>query len=189
MLLLIISFLILAGYSVYFCLDTKAKKQHVSSVTGKCISMSLGMVSSTLIGLIVARFLSGELAYSTVLSIVISFILAYFIGSLFGLSGIMEAMGASFMGAMMGAMLGDMVPENRETFILIAMDIIFLFSVISLSLMVQKETVKETKIKVSQMAPLICSFVFTLSVIGLTVSIESHNQNANKISHMKEHNH
>lgn len=170
--LLIISSIMIIAYTVYFCIHTAAKKQYVSSTSGKCISMLLGMVSSTMIGLIIALLFPGELAYTTVLSIVVSCFVAYFVGKLFGLSGIIEAIAASFMGAMMGAMLGEMVPQNHEAFMMIAMDIIYLASVISMMLMVNKEAVKEKRIKVTQVAPLLLSLVLSLSVIGIVAILE-----------------
>ena len=49
---LVISALMIVTYTIYFCMYTMTKKQNVSPASGKCISMSLGMVSSTMIGLI-----------------------------------------------------------------------------------------------------------------------------------------
>ena len=57
---------------------------------------------------------------------------------MFGISGIIEALAASFMGAMMGAMLGDMIPENRQTFMMIAMDIIYVVTVILFMFMIEQ---------------------------------------------------
>ena len=190
MMLLFMSSIMIIAYTVYFCIHIAAKKQYVSAISGKCISMSLGMVSSTIIGLILALLLPGELAYSTVLSIVVSCIVAFFIGSHFGSSGIIEAMVASFMGAMMGAMLGDMMPENREVFIIIAMDIMYLISVMSLMLMVNKETVKENHMKGTKVTPFLLSLVLSLSVIGLAATLEVNAQDVKEtpeVSH--DHNH
>ncbi|EIJ82042.1 hypothetical protein PB1_03855 [Bacillus methanolicus PB1] len=189
--LLFISTIMIVSYTIYFCIHAGAKKQFVSPVSGRCISMSLGMVSSTTIGLILALLLRGELAYSTVLSIIVSFIAAYFIGNIFGLSGIIEAMAASFMGGMMGAMLGDMMQENREAFMIIAMDIIYLVTVISLMLMLNKEAVKENQVlKKARIAPLFLLSVVSLLVIGIAATFEGSAQDVNenpKSSH--EHHH
>ncbi len=188
--LLFISSIMIISYTVYFCIHATAKKQYVSSTLGKCISMSLGMVSSTMIGLILAFLLPGELAYSTVLSIVVSFMVAFFIGKLFGLSGIIEAIAASFMGAMMGAMLGDMIPDNRQSFMMIAMDIIYVVTVISFMFMMNKEVVKEKRIRGTIATPLFMSLILSLSIIGLVATIEGGIQDVdNKQENRVEHHH
>ena len=184
---LVISALMIVTYTIYFYTYTMTKKQNVSPASGKCISMSLGMVSSTMIGLILSLLLPGDLAYSTVLSIVVSCILAYFIGGLFGTSGIMEAMTASFMGAMMGAMLGDMILENRYTFIMISMDIIYLVTVSSLLFMINKETGKGNQMKGAIVAPLLLSIILFLSMISFVAILEGGTKDVNKQPSVEQH--
>lgn len=177
---LLISTFMIVAYTIYFCIYAKTKKQYVSPALGKCISMSLGMVSSTMIGLILALFLPGELAYTTVLSIVVSNIIAYFIGGIFGVSGMIEAMAASFMGAMMGTMLGEMIPENRQAFMIIAMDIVYLVTVISLIFMMNKDAVKANRMKGTITASLFLSLILFLSMITLAATLEGGIQDVNK---------
>ena len=187
---LLISTVMIIAYTIYFCMYAKTKKQNVSPTLGKCISMSLGMVSSTMIGLILALFVPGELAYTTILSIVVSNIVAYFIGELFGVSGVIEAMAAGFMGAMMGAMLGEMIPVNRQDFIIIAMDIIYLVTVISLMFMMNKVAVKGNRMKGTIAAPLFLSLILFLSMIGLAAALEGGTQDVNPKPEMDmDHNH
>lgn len=176
----LISFLMIVTYTIYFCIFVKQTKQNVSEASGKCISMSLGMVSSTMIGLILALILPGDLAYSTVLSIVISCILAYFIGNMFGISAILEAMAASFMGAMMGAMLGEMIPFNRQLFMILAFDGMYLVTVTTLLLMIYKEVEKESRIKVNKIVPLFLSFLLFVSLISLVAILEAGTKDINK---------
>jgi hypothetical protein len=188
--LIFISSALIVAYTIFFCIHTASKKQCVSPTTGKCISMAVGMVSSTMIGLLLALLLPGELAFSTVLSIVVSCIFAYFIGKHFGATGIIEALSASFMGAMMGAMLGDMVPENRQTFLIVAMDIIYLLSILLLMLMVNKEAIKSNERIKTKVTPLFLSIVLSLSIIGIGATIEMNPQNLDEappINH--EHHH
>ncbi|WP_134704571.1 hypothetical protein [Ammoniphilus sp. YIM 78166] len=188
--LILISSALIIGYTIYACVNTNSKRQWVSCSMGKCISMALGMVSSTMIGLLLALLLPGELAYSTVLSILVSGIFAFFIGKPFGVSGVIEALSASFMGAMMGAMLGDMTPQNREAFMIIAMDVIFLFSVLALMLMVNKEAFKQKARKGIQLTPIILSLVLSFSVLGLAATLDKSPGDANKSTEVKhEHNH
>lgn len=171
--LVFISLALIVGYTIFFSIQIASKKQCVSPATGKCISMGVGMVSSTMIGLILALLMPGELAYSTILSILVSGVSAYFIGKHFGVSGIIEALSASFMGAMMGAMLGDMTPENRQTFIIVSMDIIYLLATISLMFMVNKEVVKQNVMTKINLTPLLLSLVLSISVIGIAVTMET----------------
>jgi len=171
--LVFISSALIVGYTIFFSMHLASKKQCVSPATGKCISMGAGMVSSTMIGLIIALLIPGELAYSTVLSIIISSVFSYFIGKHFGASGIIEALSSSFMGAMMGAMLGAMTPENRQTFTMVAMDIIYLLSILSLMFMVNKEVVKQNAMIKTKLAPLLLSLVLSISVIGIAVTMET----------------
>lgn len=171
--LVLISSAMIVVYTLFFSIYIASRKHIVSPATGKCISMALGMVSSTMIGLIIALLIPGELAYATVVSIIVSGVFTYFIGKHFGVSGIIEALSASFMGAMMGAMLGDMTPENRQTFIMVAMDIIYLLSIISLMFMVNKEVVKQNAMIKTKLTPLLLSFVLSISVIGIAVTMET----------------
>jgi len=80
---------------------------------------------------------------------------------------------SSFMGAMMGAMLGAMTPENRQTFTMVAMDIIYLLSILSLMFMVNKEVVKQNAMIKTKLAPLLLSLVLSISVIGIAVTMET----------------
>ena len=171
--LVLISSAMIVVYTIFFSIHIASKKQCVSPSTGKCISMASGMVSSTMIGLILALLMPGELAYSTVLSIIVSGVFTFFIGKHFGASGIIEALSSSFMGAMMGAMLGDMTPENRQTFIIVAMDIIYLLSIISLMFMVNKEVVKQNAMIKNKLTPLLLSLVVSISVLGIVVTMET----------------
>ncbi|MEH7417011.1 hypothetical protein V7266_17135 [Neobacillus drentensis] len=171
--LVFISSALIVVYTIFFHIHIASKKQCVSPATGKCISMGVGMVSSTMIGLILALLIPGELAYSTVLSIIISGVFSYFIGQHFGASGMIEALSSGFMGAMMGAMLGDMTPENRQTFIIVAMDIIYLLSILSLMFMVNKEVVKQNAMAKTKLTPLLLSFVLSISVIGIAVTMKA----------------
>lgn len=187
---LVISTFMIIAYTIYFHLFTKSKKQQVCPSLGKCISMSLGMVSSTLLGLIFAQFMPGELAYSTFLAILVSMIIAYFIGKCFGVSGIIEAMAASFMGAMMGTMLGDMIPEKDLTFMMIALDLIYLGTVVTFMFMINKEHGKENRVKGITTAPLFLSLILFLSMIGFVATIEGGTQGINKNPEMMvEHHH
>ncbi|TWT01545.1 hypothetical protein [Planomicrobium sp. CPCC 101079] len=145
--LMLISALLLVVCALFFYWNGQKMKAHINAAMGKCVAMSYGMVSSTAIGLIVTFLLPGDLAVSTVLSVFISFLSAFGIGRLFGLVGIIEASAASFMGAMMGAMLAAMVPPARELFIVISMDLFYVFVVFGLLYIMGQEAAKTANVK------------------------------------------
>lgn len=140
--LLTISACIILFYTIYYRRRIYLNKQFLSSMTGKSISMAVGMISSLAIGLIIAIPLQGQLAVSTILSVLISLLVAWFISQPFGSLPVIEAMAASLMGSMMGAMLGEMLPSNHTTLVIISMDVIYLFSVSSILTLIRKEAAK-----------------------------------------------
>lgn len=188
--LLIISSALIVAYTILFSRYTASKKQLVSASTGKCISMSVGMVSSTMIGLMLSMLIPGELAYTTILSIIISSVCSYFTGKHFGINGMIETLSASFMGAMMGAMLGDMTPANRQTFIIVAMDIIYLLSILSLLFTINKEAVKQDELQKTKLTPIFVSMILSISVLGIAVILEANAKAADDVPEMNhQHQH
>ena len=137
--LLTISACIILFYTIYYRRRIYLNKQFLSSMTGKSISMAVGMISSLAIGLIIAIPLQGQLAVSTILSVLISLLVAWFISQPFGSLPVIEALAASLMGSMMGAMLGEMLPSNHTTLVMISMDVIYLSSVSSILTFIGKE--------------------------------------------------
>ncbi|MCM3791046.1 hypothetical protein M3221_22150 [Domibacillus indicus] len=137
--MILISGFIVLMYTVFFALSLYPVKQQVSAVSGKCIVMAFSMVTATLIGLLLAFSMQGQLAASTILSIVMSGIFAYIIGRPFGLMGITEALMSGFMGGMMGAMLGEMIPVNQMTIMIAAMDLFYFFTAAVIITMIRRE--------------------------------------------------
>ena len=137
--LLTISACIILFYTIYYRRRIYVSKQFLNSMTGKSISMAVGMISSLAIGLIIAIPLQGQLAVSTILSVLMSLLVAWFISQPFGSLAMIEALAASLMGSMMGAMLGEMLPSNHTTLVMISMDVIYLFSVSSILTFIGKE--------------------------------------------------
>ncbi|MED3963339.1 hypothetical protein [Niallia taxi] len=188
--LIIISSAFIVAYTILFSIYTASKKHLVSASTGKCISMGVGMVSSTMIGLMLSILIPGELAYTTILSIFISSVCSYFTGKHFGINGMIETLSASFMGAMMGAMLGDMTPANRQTFIIVAMDIIYLLSILSLLFTINKEAVKQDAMQKTKLTPIFVSMILSISVLGIAVIMEANAKAADdalEMNHQHQH--
>ena len=140
--LLTISACIILFYTIYYRRRIYVSKQFLNSMTGKSISMAVGMISSLAIGLIIAIPLQGQLAVSTILSVLMSLLVAWFISQPFGSLPVIEALAASLMGSMMGAMLGEMLPSNHTTLVMISMDVIYLLSVSSILTLIRKEAAK-----------------------------------------------
>jgi hypothetical protein len=137
--MILISGFIVLMYTIFFALSLYPVKQQVSAVSGKCIVMAFSMATATLIGLLLAFSMQGQLAVSTILSIVISGIFGHVIGRPFGLMGIVEALMAGFMGGMMGAMLGEMIPINQMTIMIAAMDLFYFFIAAVIITMIRRE--------------------------------------------------
>lgn len=137
--LLIISSLIVILYTFIYGIIAYQNKKLINPGTGKCISMTLGMVSSLTIGLFFAISLQGKLAESTVLSILLCSLLTFFISRPFGSLVVIEALASGLMGSMMGAMLGEMLPENQIFIMIIAMDVIYFLFIFSIIMVINKE--------------------------------------------------
>lgn len=171
--LMLISSLILIVCTLFFYWNGRKTKAYVNALMGRCVAMSYGMVTSTAIGLIITFLLPGDLAVATVVSVLVSILFAFLIGRLFGLAGIIEASAASFMGAMMGAMLAAMVPPAREVFILVSMDLFYIFVVFGLLYMMGQEAAKTANVKMKlQLVPLAVLLFCTVSAAAiLTVTV------------------
>ncbi|WP_155837302.1 hypothetical protein [Aneurinibacillus terranovensis] len=155
-------------------------------MTGKSITMAMGMVSSLMVGLFSAILLQGQLAVSTVLAILISMLIAYFIGQPFGLLAVIEALAASLMGSMMGAMLGEMLPVNHTTLLIIPMDAIYLFSVSSIMMLIHKEIVKKD-VQAHRSYSFLVTIAIPILLIGMATFLDI-NHTENK-QNMSSHNH
>ena len=102
--------------------------------------MMVGMTSSVAIGLMKTVLFSKMLAVSTILSFILNAVVPIFIGKGFGLRGILEAQATCLMGSMMGTMLGVMLSANEMTMMVVAMDLIYLGSLYSMMLLLNKDS-------------------------------------------------
>ena len=169
--LLLVSAIIVSVYTVIFNISTKKKSSSLSNVSAKCVAMSYGMITGTTIGLIIGIYLQGALAQSTVASIAISSVLSYFVGRAFGLTGIIEALASGFMGAMMGAMLGEMLDPVNQTFMMVAMVILYSLVVTGLQYMILSEHQKMFKSSQVKRAPLLIILLLTFSCVSLVATL------------------
>jgi len=165
--LLLFSFIMVFGFSIYFYICYSLKKKNENSPVSKCVPMMLGMTSSLTIGLVLASWLPHRLVGAAILSVLVSAGLAFSIGKGFGISGIMEAQSASLMGALMGAMLGVMLSGNEITLMILAMDFFYLVSIFTVLLLLTKNS--EGK-KQTQPAAVYLVFLLAAGLVG-TVGI------------------
>ncbi len=174
--LLIVSLLMVVGYSIYFLINSRAKDHKVNSSLAKCIPMMLGMTGGTTIGLVIASWIPDRLAVSTILAIVFSMGTAFLVGAGFGLSGLIEAQASSLMGAMMGAMLGVMLSADEMILMVMAMDAIYLVSIYAMILMLSKDSMarKQSVLK-SKPASFYVTFLLSICLIGTVGILQKEN--------------
>jgi uncharacterized membrane protein YfcA len=127
--LLIISILLVLGYTTCLICKIYINVDKLTGMTGMIIMMSLGMVSSLVIGLISGIVYKGNLTFSTILAVILSLVVGYFLGKRLGLFVTIEGMAASLMGSMMGAMLGEMLPSGKYKIMLAFMDVLYIIVV------------------------------------------------------------
>ncbi|WP_129728321.1 hypothetical protein [Ectobacillus funiculus] len=194
--LLIISILIVLGYTAYLICKIYFNTDKLIGTTGMIIVMSLGMVSSLVIGLISGIVYNNNLTTSTMIAIISSLIVGYFLGNKLGLLVTIEGMAASLMGSMMGAMLGVMLPSGKYQIMLVFMDFLYII-VASLIFLLISNIVRKS----SDKAPTIInsytliSIMVILSVIVLIAAFYNGNYFKKQIndrpveSKMYEHSH
>ncbi|MFV2047112.1 hypothetical protein ACEWK1_07010 [Metabacillus sp. YM-086] len=160
---LIVSLIMVLGYSAYFYNTTRRLNDKIASPLSKCVPMALGMTNSVIVGLVIAAWIPKMLALSTILSILLSAIIALLIGVAFGINGIIEAQASSMMGAMMGAMLGVMLTPEEMVIMIAAIDLLYLVSFYLLTWALMKSFIDKSE-TVFPRRPAIYYMAFVLSV-------------------------
>ena len=165
--LLIISILIILGYTtclickIYFNIDK------LTGMTGMIIVMSLGMMSSLVIGLISGIVYKNNLTFSTILAVILSLIVGYFLGKRLGLFVTIEGMAASLMGSMMGVMLGEMLPSGKYKIMLAFMDVLYIIVVSLIFLLISNILMKSS----DKVPTFIHSYTSIFIMVFLTVIV------------------
>lgn len=161
--LLIVSLIMVLGYSAYFYKITRGQNDKKDSSLSKCMPMAFGMTSSVTVGLVIATWIPQKLALTTILSMLLSALIAILIGAGFGISGIIEAQASSMMGAMMGAMLGVMLAPQEMVLMVMALDVVFLLSFYLITWILTKTLVDKQK-TILHKRPAIYYMTFVLSI-------------------------
>lgn len=186
--LLIVSVIMVIGYSVYFFSSSHVKGITTQASITKCISMFLGMTSSLTIGLIIVAWLPNMLAFSTIIAILLSIGTAILVGGRFGLGGILEALASSLMGAMMGTMLGAMLSSQELTMMIAIMAVVYLISVFSMIMILMNADVN-TKWSVLKKKPISFYVAFLLSVCLVSTMGVLHLNDKEVENHEMNHTH
>lgn len=134
--LLMISILIVLGCTIFLIFKISFNNNKLTGMTGMIIVMSLGMMTSLVIGLISGIVYKNDLTSSTIVAILISLIVGYFLGKRLGLVVIIEGMASSLMGSMMGAMLGEMLPSGNSQIMLAFMDVLYIIVIYLIFLLI-----------------------------------------------------
>lgn len=170
--LFVLSLVIVCGYSFYFFISLRSEHHNGNQRFTKCIPMLLGMMSSLPVGLVIALYMPTKLALSTIIAVIVSAFLAFLVGRGFGISGIIEAVASSLMGAMMGAMLGAMLAENEVTLMVVAMDSLYLITILGVMILLKKENILKRQNIQLKMLSFYLTLVLSGSLIGLTALVQ-----------------
>lgn len=165
-------------------------------MTGMTIVMSLGMMSSLVIGLIAGIVYKNDLTSSTILAMILSLIVGFFLGKRLGLLVTIEGMAAALMGSMMGAMLGEMLPSGNFKIMLAFMDVLYII-VVSLIFLLISNILRESSDKaptfINKYMSIFIMVILTVSVLITTFydgnSVRKQNNDHPVENQMDEHNH
>jgi hypothetical protein len=143
MLLFISIFLVImsTSYTLWFL----HVNQKLSPMAGKMMSMSLGMLSSLILGISIGIVFKQDLTLATILSSIISLLLGYFIGKHISPLAMIEGMISGLMGGMMGGMLGVMLPNQNYYMMLSFFDVVYIILTIVLFKVINQELEIENK--------------------------------------------
>lgn len=195
--LLIISILMVLGYTISLIYKISFHIDKITGMTGMIIVMSLGMMSSLVIGLISGIVYKNDLTSSTILAMVLSLIVGYFLGKRLGLVIIIEGMASSLMGSMMGAMLGVMLPSENYKIMLAFMDVLYII-VVTLIFLLIRNILRKSNDKVAPISDHTTTSIFLMVILIAIVLITTFYEgnyvgkqiNDHPIENqMKEHNH
>lgn len=194
--LLIISILIVFGYTACLIPKIYFNISKLTGMPGMVIVMSLGMVSSLVIGLISGIVYKNNLTFSTILAVILSLIVGYFLGKPLGLFVTIEGMAASLMGGMMGAMLGEMLPSGSYKIMLAFMDVLYII-VVSLIFLLINHILRKSSDKaptfIHSYSSIFIMVIITVIVLIATFyignDVEEQINDTPSESNMYEHNH
>ncbi|WP_041580707.1 hypothetical protein [Bacillus sp. 1NLA3E] len=188
---MLISSILVVIYLLVYIRNVYLQKGNVNPMTGKMISMGLGMMNGLVIGVLAGVFLQSQLALSTVSAVMISLIIAIVIGYPFGIHGMIEAACSSAMGGMMGAMLGEMLRTDEISLMLLFMDFIYVISMAIVLLALHKKNRNETVVPFGkkQSTSLIFSIIIPILVAASVNLVDLNAHPAKQSEEVQQHQH
>jgi Cupredoxin-like domain len=112
-------------------------KEKLSAMAGMMVAMTIGMMSSTTLGLLVGILLKHDLTTSTMVAVSFGLVAGFIAGIPISLMAAMDGMMAGIMGGMMGPMLGVMLSEPMKMVWFI--DIVYLLMMVTLFVFIRSE--------------------------------------------------
>lgn len=138
MLLAILSIVMVVLFTAFIVLKTYKRKEKLTGMPGMMIAMTIGMMSSLVLGVQLGIVFPRDLTVPSIAAILFGLGAGYFTGKPISILATLDGMLAGIMGGMMGAMLGAMVGPSY--IIMIFVDILFVF-ILSVALqLVNQET-------------------------------------------------
>ncbi|WP_433921235.1 cupredoxin domain-containing protein [Paenibacillus taichungensis] len=125
MLLAILSIVMVVLFTAFIVLKTYKRKEKLTGMPGMMIAMTIGMMSSLVLGVQLGIVFPRDLTVPSIAAILFGLGAGYFTGKPISILATLDGMLAGIMGGMMGAMLGVMIGPSY--LMMIFVDILFIF--------------------------------------------------------------
>ncbi|SLJ89005.1 MULTISPECIES: cupredoxin domain-containing protein [unclassified Paenibacillus] len=125
MLLAILSIVMVVLFTAFIVLKTYKRKEKLTGMPGMMIAMTIGMMSSLVLGVQLGIVFPRDLTVPSIAAILFGLGAGYFTGKPISILATLDGMLAGIMGGMMGAMLGVMIGPSY--IMMIFVDILFIF--------------------------------------------------------------
>ncbi|WP_405152684.1 cupredoxin domain-containing protein [Paenibacillus sp. FSL K6-0108] len=129
MLLAILSIVMVVLFTAFIVLKTYKRKEKLTGMPGMMIAMTIGMMSSLVLGVQLGIVFPRDLTVPSIAAILFGLGAGYFTGKPISILASLDGMLAGIMGGMMGAMLGVMIGPSYIMMIFVDILFIFIFSV------------------------------------------------------------
>lgn len=136
MLLAILSIVMVVLFTAFIVLKTYKRKEKLTGMPGMMIAMTIGMMSSLVLGVQLGIVFPRDLTVPSIAAILFGLGAGYFTGKPISILAALDGMLAGIMGGMMGAMLGVMIGPSY--IMMIFVDILFIF-VLSVALQLSNQ--------------------------------------------------
>lgn len=146
MLLAILSIVMVVLFTAFIVLKTYKRKEKLTGMPGMMIAMTIGMMSSLVLGVQLGIVFPRDLTVPSIAAILFGLGAGYFTGKPISILATLDGMLAGIMGGMMGAMLGVMIGPSY--IMMIFVDILFIF-ILSVALQLSNQDT-DTSVKTNK---------------------------------------